>query len=587
MLIGAALSLLGTCYFYVTISAATGYETSPVTPYPVAHWLLFIFVLVGTTIVFVGDAANPTGYWRYALPLLLSNYGLFVFLPEFREYSLYGRGLSDALPHLGYVKGILNTGTLPIVDGEVLWYPITHLLSAELALLGIPLSTTKYMLSFVFITLYILGIALALTVLLESRRAKLVGLAIATPLLLGPFHIGMYPHLFSFCLFPVTLACLKRYRLEKTRSNLGILLALSLLIVYFHPVTLSLLIVMLAVSASVTSATVRWMYKSTFRLRHTISLALVFIGLSWYTDFNRTSWKVQSVLRSLAGQSRAPAAVEVSTAETTVLTVQELLVRFVQLYGMTILYLLTGALISLILLREAYEHNAEYAELLLLAQFGVGLLLAAAFLGIDFLANNPVRVTRYLVLFATLMAGVGLVRSLDGSWSTSQVISVLLIFVIITTAILGAGRLYKPNKHMTHTEYDGTEFVLENYDGETDIWSYKGDKDMQPYVLGANHPRAFPEDITGSPSGRFYHLGYDENRTAARSFGNSYLVTKTHDRRFHAARYFFPAQRNTLFLYNKTHVRTLRDDQTAQKFYDNGGFEAWRIENTSERNSTN
>lgn len=577
----SASSLLGVCYGYATVAPATGYEPSVVTPYSTVFWVLSALVLIGSIVVIVGDAAHQTGYWRFALPLSLSNYLLFVFIPEFREYALYGRGHSDVVPHFGYVKGIVNAGELPAVNGEILWYPAAHLLSAELTLLGLPLSTTKYLLAFVFISLYILGIALLLSVLLESRRAFLLGLAVGIPLLLGPFHVGFYPHLFSFSLLPVVIAILERYRKADGTDDFWLFFALAAVIVVFHPMTLILLLVIVSVTAFVSQHSGRVFDLQAISLKYTSVLVLGSLGIGWYVRFDRTRWKFQSVLESVTRGSRAPAAAELGKAGEAVLSYEQILTRFVQLYGMLFVYIVIAGIIAAYLVGRAYSRRPSYAEGLLVFQFGVGIAIAMAFLGTDLLATGPVRVSRYMAMFAALLLGLGFVKIMNEGGATRRVVSILLVSSIIVAAVLGAGAVYKPNKHMTYAEADGTEFVLTERVDDGKIWSYKGDKDMQVYTLGADSPHATPSDFLPSEYVGFYRLGYDDNRTAAQTFGTSYLVTKAHDRFQHEAQYYFPAQREAQFLYNETQLEQLRNDPTAEKFYDNGGLESWRITNRS------
>lgn len=588
LLLGAAASLLGLSYLYATVPGASAYEPSPVTQYPVVTWVLFALVVTGAVLVYVGDASNPTGYWRYALALSVTNYGLFMFLPEFREYALYGRGHSDAIPHLGYVKGIVSSGTLPTVDGEVVWYPISHLLSAELTLLGLPLSTTKYLLAFLFVTLYMLGIALALSVLFDSRRAVLLGLAAGTPLMLGPFHAGFYPHLFSFSLLPIALVGIERYRTTSSSADFAFLLALAVLVVFFHPVTLLLLLVVFSVVAFVSRASGTVAVRPTVAFRYSTTLALAIVGLGWYAQFDRTRWKLQSALRSLS-ESSAPAGAEVGRAQEAVLSVGQILIRFVQLYGTIFVYLVLAGLVSLYVFRRLLRRDARYVDFLLLGQFVVGVVVAIVFLATDLSATGPVRVSRYMTMFAALLVGLGTVEAVSQRVPRHRFVSFVLVVGILVAAIVGAGALYKPNKHMTHAEVEGTEFVLSERVDDAKIWSYKGDKNMQVFVLGADSAASSPSDFRPSEYPGFYALGYDENQTAAETFGASYLVTKAHDRVQHTAEYYFPEQRDAQFVYGDSHLRRLRADSTATKVYDNGGLEVWRVENRtrSTENSSN
>jgi len=98
---------------------------------------------------------------------------------------------------------------------------------------------------------------------------------------------------------------------------------------------------------------------------------------------------------------------------------------------------------------------------------------------------------------------------------------------------------------------------------------------MEWYVRGSVHPNLWPPNFeTGLPK----RLGYNaQNRTAADSFGRTYIATHEFDRQFYTDAYFTPEQRAEIIVYDQADLARFDRDPTVRRIYDNGGFEAWYV----------
>jgi hypothetical protein len=579
---GAAGALIGECLLYALVPMATGYETSLITPYPLVHWFMYAIVIAAGVTVFVGDAAQETGYWRYTLVLVLCNYGLFAFLPAIRGYALYGRGTTDALYHLGYIKGITELGGLPVISGEIPWYPLLYSVGAQLQILGVPLSAVKYLISFMTIVLLVVGSGAALYALLGDRAAFLLGMAAGTPIVFATKQIGFQPQFVSITLFPVIVACLEGYRRTDSANYLPILLVLLGSIIYFHPVTFLYLVVLLVVSIIFWRMFQRWTHTPRPQLRHWLAAALVPLSFIWFVDHETTASKLAVVAQSVGGTPPSPAGTEVAQAADASLSILQLAVRFVQLYGATMIYIAVAGLVGLVVCKRVINRRATGSEAYLTAHAGVGFLITVPLLIFNPVQGGILRITRYLLVFAILLVGVGLLWAHRSGRESAVVGSLGLVVAIVVAALLGSGAAYVPNSHLTYAEYDGTQFVLRHHDGETPLRAYDTSSKMEMYVDGGHSQALRPYRIEDGPDhGVYPGLGYGYNDTAAETFGRAYLTTKVHDRRQHTATYYFPEQRRAQFFYDGYHMGLLQNDTTANKYYDNGGFEAWQVRNTT------
>jgi hypothetical protein len=439
-----------------------------------------------------------------------------------------------------------------------------------------------YVVSFGATVLLVTGSGLALYALYQDRAALLVGFAVAHPLLLTTAHVGFQPQYLSMTLLPVVVACFELHRRSDTARYLPLLVPLVVCVVPFHPVTFGYLLAFLVISALFWRVADELSSGRFDRPNFWLAFMLVPVGFVWFTGFERTVAKLTTAIESVRGGGTAPVGAETAQATEAALSTVQVAVRFAQLYGATALYLLVGGVVGLAVLWRSYSRREMGVATYITAHAGAGLVAALLFLTVDLIAQDPLRIVRYLIVFTILLVGTGLLRYRRPTEARSRSLSFVLTFVVIAATVLGAGAVYVPNNHTTYSEYDGTAFVLDHHDGETPVRAFDTRSAMEMYVEGAASPSLRPYRLGAAPSDTLYpSLGYDENATAATTFGRSYLTTKAHDRQFYTADYLFPTQRRSLFLYNETHMRMIRNDSTAQKYYDNGGFEAWRVRNAT------
>jgi hypothetical protein len=558
--------LLVECLVFVTVPAATGYETSLVEAFPLSFWLLFYTVLLGGIGVLLGAAVIDHRYWPHGLALTLANYALFLFLPAARGYRLYGRGTGDILRHLGDVEGILGSGSLPGV-----WYPGTHVLMAEFRMLGVPEPSLQYVFAVLFTALHIAGIGVLVRLLWGRQEGLSIGLVAAVPLVYVSMHVSARPVVNSFLLVPVVAVLFERYRRGRAFENVWLLVILGLYMIYTHPMTTLLVSALLGLTA--VYSTIHGRYVDSVP---TVSprLAVVFPVLlfSWISTYTQFTSAVSKLFVSDDGSS--PGAVTTQQATEVTFTAAQLAVRFVQLYGTVALYGATAGLLSLLTVKRLFDGTADYEWGVSSAQFGLGVGIAGAFVANSLIVGNIVRASRYALLFAVVVIALGL---LDRLAAGDKRTAVAIVLVVVATAVVGVNATYEPNRHLTHSEYDGTEYLLTN-SPESDIYNADTGHKAEEYILGTNDPGLYPEQMpeeNAVPRG----LGYDTpETTAADTFGDAMLVTKTYDMQRHTASYYTDAQEQFLFLYGPDSVERLGDDPTANRVYTNGGFEGWDIQ---------
>jgi hypothetical protein len=568
------------CVYLALVPPVGGYETSLITAYPLAFWLAFAVGLAVVITTLVASAATDGSRWLPAFGLLAVFYGIFFFLPLHRGYQLYDRGSSDALGHLGIVKATLARESLPGV-----FYPVEHLIISELSMVGISPSTSRYLLPFVFTMLFIASVGLLVRSFVGRRAAIGAGLAAATPLVFANFQVRIHPFFLSTLLLPLILFLFERTRrVNDWRFRLSYVV-LGFAVLFFHPVTAVFLVLMV-------STFVLWTVYSrttgdalpvpTTRLTSLLGL----VAIWWYISFGRTRRALAQVLSS---NSQVSIVVDqASRAQSAGLSPPQLVVRFVQKYGVVFIVLAIGGIYTLVVLDRVRRREAAYPDAYATLQYVIGGAITVVFLIVYLLAFDPIRVARYQILAAVLLCGLVLAATSASMRSGNEsrrlsgrtLACVVVTLCLVAAAFLGtfAGTTYWPNEHMTRAEYQGAEFVLSHNDPDVRVRALSLHTKMQWYVTGSrSEPGEPPVFQPGSGYGLPPRLGYDENRTAAQTFGRAHVVTQAYDTAYHGSSYYTPEQRRALFVYGENALRRLGNDTTADRIYANGGFTVWNV----------
>lgn len=559
--------------FYAGVPPATGFENDILAAYPAGFWASFLVVLGATILAFITSALVSSPAWKPAFGLLAANYGLFFYLPVHRGYKLYERESSDALAHLGFVKRVLKTGTF----GDI-FYPLEHALLSTLAFLDVPLDVARYTLSYGLTIVFILSVALLLRELTGDARAFPIGLAVAAPLVFVYQQIRISPAMLSFMFAPLVLFLVERARRVDVSQYRLLYIFLGLGVVFFHPMS-AIFIVILVISTAVF-----WrLYGSREEifaapLETRIGPLLVIVWYYWYSGFGRTQRSIRNAVRGITSDTQENlAAAQAERASTVDFTIFELAMRAFQKYGLHLLYFTLAGLIGLVVLDRVRRGKERFVMSYATMQFFLGVFLAIAFLFVYLIAFDPVRVSRYAMVMAVLLIGLGLHYIIRIPRPATRTIAVGMICVVLLASAMGTvgGTVYWPNKHMTHAEYEGSEFVLSYEDPDVPIRAHSLKVKMEIYVTGNRSPEDRPprfqtDDVTPG-------LGYPEHSSVGAAYGESYLVTQAYDVEFPRASYFLDKQREMLQVYDEGHLQRLARDPTAHKVYTNGEFTVWRV----------
>ena len=566
---------------------ATGYEGSIYAVYPTSLWALFLLGLSAAILLVVRSAVVGGRDWIYGVAFICSLYALFHLLPLFRGWAMYGRGSADALAHLGTAKQISETGTIPAYD----WYPAVHVLIAGLDMFGVRLEAVTSVLSAFFTPLYILSMYLLGRTILGNRKAGIAVLVWSVPLFYREYHHSLHPAIFSFLLLPVVVALLVgAYNSDRRRSHIALLAVFSLTLLLFHPITTIYLIGLLTLSLLVRAAYSRLADQSlSYSIEAVFAFGLTVGWFAWFLQFTQIQVFVGRVIGSNSGSSGGesegtePIANSLLGQLQGVGSIEQLVTGFVTNYGpqFVIGLLAGGAVLSAV---GWYLSTREYsaAETWLTAQFGAG--VAITFVGVFFyiVASNPIRNARYMILFATLLAGVLLYRSLVDRlpWSvgSGKAVQLVLVVLLLSTAGLAVMTSYNDNYHLTHAEQQGSDWYYDYRSDEAvgvaaDV-SYK----MREYSVGGDFGTSKFREFGGESSTLDRQFGYATHESVGTAVDGyeTYIVTKPYDTE--VPKYLDPSVRDQYTYYSESDLQRLGADRGADRIYANGGYTIWYVD---------
>lgn len=535
---------------------ATSYEPSIYTAAPLPLWICltagFVFS-VSSILVSRGD------YYAIVAGSVVTagHYFLLFTIPLARNYILSARGTRDVLLHIGLTRNIDQ-----ILENEN-WYPLLHSLYRVIRELGLEWELTIATTATIFILVYAFGIGILARQKLGSRRYWWFALAVGFIPVFGSFVRSSHPAMYSFMLVPLLWSI---YIVTPRRWERNfIMITLGVGIVFFHPITAGLLVLILMVEEIGNAV-----YIPSWRFNPIIP-ALVVAGTGWwYTGFTRLGYPLSSVLLFDIGGAGET---QTSAVTTGLLTPLQIFIRFIELYGASVIVLSVGTLGIMMLLHENITLRFRKGVRGLSFHLVVATIFAMVFIVVNLIVAAPLRTMRYLLLIAALGVPITVDQlNIVDNQRSRGVLRVACIGILIFGLIIGMGTVYDPNSHMTRTELSGSQFQAEYQPQDLPTYSFGTDHKMDLYLGIENGVFAGPPFPIS--------FGYDNGNTIGGRYGPGFLVTKTYDEMYYTIRY--ESQHDSLQIYTESDKDQLSIDTTSHTVYSNGGYTVWELRTQEE-----
>lgn len=582
-----SLLLFCTTTILLTKPAATAYEVSLYGQYSLIFWTFLTGIpLIGISALIFLARPGETSSWLKPLLVIFVGYLLLFAIPEFRGYFLFGRGGADVLAHLGEVKTIQITGHVSKDN----YYPTLHLFLYVLQVFDVPKNSLPTVVSTVFFISFSAGTFLLVRRLSVDRRLAVLSLACSTPLIFTQYHRTTHPFLLSFLLVPTLLYLVESARLTE-RSYRYLLLAFFFVstLVFFHPETITILVVILTGSVAVRTVYTRIEGTYVPKYNRLILPIVVIPFFLWYSSFPGLTSYVQSlVMFGLGGsEDSRPRGSAVVDASSEIPNYWRLIVRFIELFGSSAIFFgLAGITVAIVLIRIVRRKDLSYLHYYATVNFAFSWAFAVVLLfGIPLFGSAIQRVLRFPLFISVLLNTILLsklvtvIRNRRGL-NARRVAAFACIALLIVSVPLSIHAVYPENYHHTHTEHQGSKFFIEHEDESFETRAARMTYKTETYIWGAHRTesgdrpfRKFHTPSSSIPD----RIGYANHSTVGETFDTqTYLITKEHDLEFYKTE---PRREwGGKMIYGKRDLARLALDRNANEVYANGGFSVWTVE---------
>lgn len=522
--------------------------------------------------------------WLSGLTLVELMYAVFLSLPLVR-YTIYASPRADQWLHFAHINDLVATGVLP----ADLFYPAAHVLMGALIIVtGLPVESLQIIVAIAFLSVYLLGLYTLGKRLIGTQHAGSACLIAATPLVFSVYHPTVMPWFYGLLLVPLglTLYIMFRSRLVNI-LHITALLIITLVIFFFHPITVLLFSIMVLVHDVITNQRlVHYITSEAGNHRSFSSIILTTVAaafLFWYLSFMSIQIAVVRLTQSLSGD--AGAIKYADQAGETQYTLGQLVWEYlIMSWGPTLIYGGLGGAIAIVVMIAAIKYNwGRVGEIEVAAQFGVGAIVALAFFAFDFITNNILRLSQYAILFAIVLIGLAVWRLQTTPWFHQQARSLAVagVVLVLLTGIL-SGAIIFDSSPVTQSELNGTSWLVDHDVTNRNAHSIDISHRLEVYLDDNLTNSAPPDERTfddHNPQRKLpRRLGYDKYESIGATIqGDVYLVTKERDMRlFHAApenrqkeiSYYSRGDRQQLFV----------DPAVSGKIYHNGEYDIWVAE---------
>lgn len=579
-------------------SPAPGYELSLYGAYPAAFWIIFIGGIFAAILVLLLEVFidEKTKIWIPALCAILMWNFIFILMPLFRGYLFIGGASADIFSHIGFIQEIINTGHV----FENNFYPVIHVFILSLSnTSGLSLNTISWFVPALFWAAYVFFMFLLARIISKNKQQAFLITAFSTVLIYSSYHFSMHPSIFSFIFLPLLLYLYHKRNIAVKKIEITLLIIiLCFFLVFFHPVTTIIAIVMFVtfiVSTFLLKRFKLFLRNSPVNVKvhnaTNIVLILTISFFAWYTSHMGGLTAIKVIYQGMfSGSDASIASNYLSTLGAANLTMLQIARLFLLRYGAVIIYSLIAMLCLLLIakkflfLRKIKELEFSYS-IQLIASFFASFAMMVGYA----IVINPIRSSRYFLMMLTIFNGIVIYfifeekKKLKKKTIKKYCLPILLAFVLLfscTVCIVNvypSPTIWASNQQVTNMNFAGSVWISEKRDTTVQVAQCYGSNlwRMEHYMLGIKEG-----DERFSEKGSLdvaTHFGYGENDTllTVYDYSDTYLITTENSRQGVNA---FPLNVQPIARqYTADDYRKLNSDTAVNKIYENGEHECWFV----------
>ncbi len=576
----------------------SGYELNIYNSVPLLFWILLVNIIIiaffqmyyFTFIKYISMS------WLFPFIILLSIKIIILTFPFFRGYYFIAGPNSDIFSHIGIIRDIQNSGFI-----ENNFYPITHILVLTLSnILNTSVSNIAKLIPTFFSFLYSLSLFI-LGKSISSNKLALILSSFSFIFMFSTFNWSFHPSFFSFFIIPFLL-----YSYYKVLNSIKIIeyilicIIFSILIVFFHPITTIILIIMFLIFLTGNLLSTKLFKFNEFSNKNGTILHTVFIFLlltisfiTWITSMPSGVYSIKNIISGIF-KSGEPTIVSnyVGIYLTAGLTTLQS-IRFIFLnYGIIIL-LSTISLIFFInlFIKILRRKNFDSIYFIYSIQLIGGLIYSLYFILFSSYILKPIRSIQYFLLVTIIFNSLMMLKYFKKSKITktlintkfrnsSTIILTMILFIFLITLsifiLYPSPIIYSGNSQYTYKTLSGSSWVVinsnTNYNYSSDVgFNYER---MDHYLNGlkSNSSTSFIETMYTTSN-----FGYNQNSTIFETYNYSKTYLISTKQGLVAVEAYPDNVKYLIRQWNKEAINKLENDGTVIQIYCNSEFNSFLV----------
>ena len=570
-----------------SIGPAQSYEFSIYDSYPWYFWTFLLSGIFCGQVVIFGSAVaqSKKNYWLFGLFLILVSNALLFLLPIFRGYYIYGD--ADVLTHIGYMKDILRTSS---IGGN--HYPVDHLLGVSIHVIsGLSLPDITHIIPPFFSFFFILSIYFMGKTILRNKFMELILVVLATIVMIGN-GLSFTPNAQALLLVPlIVYLAFKMYDDVNNQKYSILLLLISFLIVFYHPLVTAMVIVILFLMQIMQYILEKYEHRILKKVNYTYTIFFIIAVFSlWSTYLSMAIDVVVPMIERIFGSELIKSEFENNFNILSQVNIDPIYVLklIFNIYGHWILLGILSLLSIGVILKSLNNENAtqEFYKGVAIIAF---LVFTVVSIAIFIMINNFsfIRVYVFAILFSLLLIPTGIYLFLynnpnDESRTRKRTAIVLgLIFVFFGITYFSVFSFYSsPIVKAENQQVPVSDFI-----GMNTFFSYRNE--YLPVLEFGLYSYRFYDVIYGQAAKRLNinfntetmlppdHFGY-QNATLSQEFytNKKYLLVNDRGRGFYPNMY--PEfEKNWRFIAED--FEKIKSDRNIQEIYSNRNLEIFVI----------
>lgn len=581
--------------FFIYENPMTSYGISIYSQVNLIIWITLITALLCGLFISLWYLEDyNTHWWKLGLFIIIFVNSIIILLPSLIGYK-YNIG-GDHLTHLGYTLNILQSG---VIENNI--YPGFHLIMSYISLISniSPEILLNYF-GILFYFLFIFYSYILANSLLKKKAVRYAVLCSTVPFFY--FYYALFPMGYAFITFILIFYLYFKYNSNKSITLAIILILLTIVMVFLHPVSAFFLLLTFLVYelANMLKNNNIKFNKKMFTIsniknyRISISFALILFvtfNLWLWNNFKVWSKFVNGIIDLFSNELTTTPITEKAAEGFSALNLSifEIMKLFFETYGDVFIYGII-TIITIILIWKNDALVSKYTKNKGINVFALVFLFLSVLAIIDFVQPLTIlssgRLIFLSIIFLPLFTGLGL-SLISEKINTNiiknkKIVTLVIVGIIYTSSLVGIFDLhfspitYKTNPAITNANIDGVNWIISN-----------GNKNLQTIRLGIDTLSRYVDESYGIQAVKYPyqnkkfiipdHFNYNNDLYFGKNLNkDTYMITR--------ANYIIELYKEVFPSVNRFTIsdfRSLDNDITVNKIYENGEVENWYINGNS------